>query len=121
MESMILAVSLMCAAGAPSPASAAEQTRAAETREAYVHKAHAAVDALSAKIDALEAKAEKSGAEARENADDELRALKVRRKTLKKDLVRLKRAGGRAWAKVKAGVDRGIAALEKAYDEAAAD
>ncbi|MDP3543458.1 MAG: hypothetical protein Q8T11_13395 [Elusimicrobiota bacterium] len=121
MESMILAVSLMCAMGVPSPALAAEQARAVETREAYVKKAHAAVDALGAKIDALEAKAAKAGGEARENADDRLRALKVRRKSLKKDLVRLKRAGDKAWTKVKAGVDRGIADLEKAYDEAAGD
>lgn len=121
MESLVLAVSLMCAMGSPSPAQAAEQSRAAVTREAYIKKAQTAGDALGAKIDALEAESAKAGGEARENADDRIRALNVRRKTLKKDLVRLKRAGGKAWTKVRAGVDEGISELEKAYDEAVAD
>lgn len=121
MESLILAVSLMCALGAPAPARAVEEAKAAETKGDYVRKAHAAVDALSVKIDALELKAKDAGSSAREGLDGKLTALKARRKTLKKDLARLKRASGKAWTKVKAGVDKGIDELKTAYDEAAED
>lgn len=121
MESMILAVSLMCAMDSPPPARAAEQTRAVVTREAYVRKARAAADALDAKIDAFEAKSAKAGGEARETVEDRIRALKVRRKALQKGLKRLARAGGKGWAKVKAGVEQDLKDLEKAYDEAVED
>lgn len=121
MESMILAVSLMCSLGSPSPVQTAEQARAAATREAFVQEAHAAAEILGAKIDALEAEAATTAGQAREDADDTIRALKVRRKTLRKDLVRLTRAGDMAWATVKAGVDRDIDELEKAYADAVAD
>lgn len=121
MESMILAVSLFCAMGSPPPLQAAEQARAAASREAYVTEARAAADALGAKIDALEAEASKSAGEARENAADRVWALNVRRRTLKKGLVRLARAGGASWTKVKAGVERDIDGLEKAYGEAVED
>ncbi|MCR4295502.1 MAG: hypothetical protein NUW21_08205 [Elusimicrobia bacterium] len=121
MESMILAVSLMCAMGTPSPLQAAEQARAVETRGDFIRKARAAADALDAKIDAFEARSAKAGGEARETVDDRIRALKVRRKALKKGLKRLARAGGKAWAKVKAGVEQDLKDLETAYDEAVED
>lgn len=121
MESMILAVSLMCSLGSPSPLQAAEQARTAATREAYIKEVHAAADVLGAKIDALAARAAKASGEARVDADDRIRALNVRRKTLKKDLVRLARAGDMAWATMKAGVDRDIDELEKASVAAVED
>lgn len=121
MESMILAVSLMCSLGSPSPLQSAEQARAAAAREAYLQEAHAAADILGAKIDALEAEAAKAAGEAREDSDDKIRALNVRRKTLKKGLVRLERAGDKAWTEAKAGVGRDLVELEAAYDEAVAD
>lgn len=121
MESLILAVSLMCALGAPAPARAAEEAKAAETKGDYVRKAHAAVDALSVKIDALELKAKDAGSSAREGMDEKLTALKARRKTLKKDLARLKRASGKAWANIKAGLDKGLEDLKKDLEEADKD
>lgn len=121
MESMILAVSLLSSMGSPTPLQAAEQARAAASRESYIKVVHAAADILGVKIDALEAKSAKAAGEARVKFDDKIRGLNVRRKTLKKGLVRLARAGAEAWTKAKADVDRDIDELEEAYDEAVAD
>lgn len=121
MENLILAVSLMCAMGAPAPAVAAEQASVVETKGEYTKKAHKAIDALSVKIDALEVKAKSAGASARADLDERLKALKVRRTAARKELRKLKRASGEAWDKVKSGVDRTIDDLQAAYDEAAKD
>ena len=51
----------------------------------------------------------KAGAEAREDAQKQLKELKAGRTAAKKDLTKLKRASGGAWADLKAGVDKAIA------------
>ncbi len=121
METLILAVSLVCAAGAPGPVSAAEQSAPVQTKGEYTKKAHETIDSLSVKIDALEVKAKNAGDSARAGLDEQVKALKVRRTAAKKDLRKLKRASGKAWAKLKAGVDKGIDELQAAYEEAAKD
>lgn len=115
MKRFMLAVAMASAFAAPMP------VRAAETRSEYIRKAHIALDDLSLKIDAMELKAKEAGTSAREGMDEKLESLKARRKTARKDLAKLKRASGKAWSKLKAGVDRGIQDLKTAYDEAAKD
>jgi hypothetical protein len=78
-----------------------------------VKKAHVALDDLSARIDALEVKAKEAGSEAKAGLDAKLAALKARRKTARKDLSKLKKTSGKAWAKLKAGVDKGIAEMKE--------
>ena len=43
--------------------------------------------------------------------------LKTRRKSAKKDLVKLRRASGKAWADLKAGVEKGIDDIRKELGE----
>lgn len=121
MESLILAVTLACAAGSAPPARAAEGTTMAETKAEYVRKARAELDELSVKIDALEAKAKAAGASAKAGLDEKIKALKARRRSAKREFSKLKRASGKAWKGFKVGVDRGIADLRAAYDAAAKD
>jgi len=125
MESLILAVSLVCALAPSTPVLAADATKiekkAPVTKAEYVRKAHAELDSLSAKIDALELKAKDTGEDAREGMDEKLSALKARRKTAKKDFAKLRHAGGKAWMSFKAAVDRGIEDLKTGYDEAVKD
>ncbi|MDD5301789.1 MAG: hypothetical protein PHS14_01665 [Elusimicrobia bacterium] len=125
MESLILAVSLVCALAPSTQLNAAESKSApskiAETKAEYVKKAHAELNELSGKIDALELKAKAAGSEAREGMDKKLAALKAQRKTAKRDFAKLRHASGKAWISFKAGVDDGINELKKAYDEAAKD
>lgn len=121
MESLILAVTMVCALGTSSPVGAAGAAKAPETRAEYVKKAHAELEELSGKIDALELKAKEAGSEAREGIDKKLAGLKARRKTAKKDFAKLRHASGKAWMSFKAGVDNGIKELKTAYDEAVKD
>ena len=112
MKRFMLAVAMAAAFASPAPLRAADEAKA-ETKSEYVKKAHVAIDDLSAKIDALEVNAKKAGSEAKEGMDEKLAALKARRKTARKDLSKLKRASGKAWAKLKAGVDKGIAEMKE--------
>lgn len=123
MESLILAVTMACALGTPTPVRAADEvkTTKAETRAEYLKKAHAELDELGAKIDALEIKAKAAGADAKAGLDEKLASLKTRRKTANKDYAKLKRASGKAWLSIKAGLDKGITELQEAYDAAAKD
>lgn len=125
MESLILAVTLVCALAPTTPsrasASANAPSKIAETKAEYVKKAHAELDELSGKIDALELKAKKAGSQAREGLDKKIETMKARRKTAKKDFAKLRHASGKAWISFKAGVDNGINDLKTAYDEAAKD
>lgn len=125
MESLILAVSLVCALAPSAPVLAADSAKiestAPVTKAEYVKKAHAELDELSAKIDALEHKAKEMGVDAREDMDKKLSALKARRKTAKKDFAKLRHAGGKAWMSFKSAVDRGIENLRTGYAEAVKD
>lgn len=116
---LILSMTLACALAAPARSAGAPARP--QTRAEYVKKAHAELDELSDKIDALELKAKALGTAAQAGLDDKIAALKARRKTEKKDLAKLKRASGKAWTDLKAGVDKGLAELKSAYDEAAKD
>jgi hypothetical protein len=121
MESLILAVTMACSLGAAAPAVAAQTSKAAQTKAEYVEKARVELDELSVKIDALEVKAKAAGASAKAGLDKRLVELKARRKTTKRDFLKLKRATGKAWVSFKAGVDNGIADLKRTYDDAAKD
>lgn len=121
MESLILALTMACAVGAPTPLLAADTTKREQTRAEYIQKAKVELDELGVKIDALELKASKAGTAAKAGIDEKLAALKARRKTAKKDFTKLKRASGKAWLSLKTGVDKGIEELKAAYDEAAQD
>lgn len=117
MKRLMLAVSMMCALAVPAPLRAAERSELAETKAEYVKKAHAEIDALSVKIDALELRAKKARSSAHEDVQQRLRDLKARRKAVKKDLAKLKRAGDKAWEELKAGVDKSIEELKKELEE----
>lgn len=121
MKRLILAVSMAFAFAAAAPLRAAEGSKIAETKAEYVKKAKIELDELGAKIDALELKAKEAGASAKADMKRKLKALKARRKTAQKDFAKLKRASGKAWSELKAGVDKGIEELKTAYAEAAKD
>jgi hypothetical protein len=53
--------------------------------------------------------------------EKKLDALRTRRTTARKDFAKLRRASGKAWGSMKAGVDKGIHELKTAYEEAAKD
>jgi chromosome segregation ATPase len=113
MKRFMLAVAMAAAFAAPMPSRAAEAAKPVESKGEYTKKAHAAIDELSEKIDALEVKAKKAGAEAKEGLNEKLDALKGQRKTARKDLAKLKRTSGKAWTKLKAGIDKGIAEMKE--------
>ena len=115
MKRFMLAVAMAAAFAGRSQLSAADTK--AETKSEYVKKAHVAIDELSVKIDELEVKAKAAGAEAKEGLNEKLAALKARRKTARMDLSKLKRSGGKAWAKLKAGIDKGIADMKDELDK----
>jgi curli biogenesis system outer membrane secretion channel CsgG len=118
MKNLILIAAMACAcAFAAMPRAAAEST-AAETKDDYVKKTHAKLDVLSRKIDVLAFDAKKAGSSANEGLDQTVKELKARRKTAKKDLTKLKRSSGNAWADLKTGVDKGLADLKEALDKA---
>ena len=122
MNHLLLALALTGALAASPPSRAvAESSKAAETKDEYVKKAHAEIDGLSGRIDGLESKGKKAGASARDGMDQKLKQLKSKRKASKRNLAKLKRASEKAWADLKAGVDAGIDDLKKAIDEAAKD
>ena len=116
MKRLLLAVSFAFAA-ALAPRAVAKESKAAQTKDEYVKKAHAEIDELSGKIDALERKAKKKGSTAHEEMDKDIKDLKARRKTAKSDLAQLKSAGGKAWTDLKSGVDQAIADLKKGLDK----
>lgn len=117
MKYFLLAVSMACAFAAASPVRAAEQT-AAEKKDEYVKKARTELDALGAKIDGLEVRAKAAGASTRAEMERQLKDLKARRKAALKDFSKLKRASGRAWADIRAGLEKGIDDLKKELEEA---
>lgn len=117
MKYFLLAVSMACAFAAPSPLRAAEQT-SAEKKDEYVKKARTELDALGAKIDDLEAKAKTTSASTRAEMNRQLKDLKARRKAALKEFSKLKRAGGKAWADIRAGLEKGIEDLKKDLEEA---
>ena len=114
MNNFILTISMACAFGISisAPLRAAESTLA-ETKNEYAKKARADLDELGRKIDALEAEAKDAGESARKGMNAKLKELKARRKTASKDLAKLKRASGKAWAGLKAGMDKGIAEMKE--------
>jgi len=116
-----MAVAFAFATAAPLLAADAAKPAAtstlAETKDEYVKKAKVELDELSLKIDALEEKAKGAGTEARAGMNKQLKELKWRRKTVKRDFAKLKRATGKAWTDLKAGLDKGLADLKKELDE----
>ena len=121
MKRLIIIVTMACAFAAAAAPRAAAETKAAETKDEYVKKARAELDELSGKIDALERKAKQAGSSAREDMAQTIKELKIRRKTAKKSLSKLARASGKAWADLKAGVDKGLTDLKEALDKAVKD
>jgi len=121
MKRLMLAVLTACAFAASLPLRAAEEPAAADNKSEYAGKARAELDALGAKIDALEAKAREAGAEARAKSVRQLQGLKSRRRKALKDLAKLKRASGKAWADIRTGLEKGLEDLKKELDETDAD
>ena len=125
MKRLMLTVPLACAFAfvnvapllAAEGAKPAAASTLAETKDEYAKKVRVQLDELSLKIDSLEAKATGAGTEARAGINKKLKELKARRKTVKKDFAKLKRASGKAWSDMKAGLDKGIADLKRELDE----
>ncbi len=118
MKPFALILALACAfAAAAAPRASAQASKLAEAKDLYVKNARAAIEELSRKIDSLEKKLKTADAAAHEDRKSKLAGLKARRKTLLRRLTKLKRASGKAWGDLKAGVDQGIEDLRAAVDE----
>lgn len=121
MKLLLLAAAFALAAASPLRAvdrtTLSEEASFTEEKNEYVDQAKTELDELSGRIDALEARARKTGAAASAEAARQLKELKARRKKAMKDLARLKRASGKAWADIKAGFEKGLEELEKELAE----
>jgi len=118
MKLLLLAALAAYALAGATPAPVVDTAKSTDKKDEYVVKARAELDELSAKIDELEARSRKAGADAKKDLDKKLAELKPRREKARKDLARLKRASGKAWASIKAGLQKGIDDLKKELDEA---
>lgn len=125
MKPLLLAAAFALAASSPLRAvdrtTLSEEAAFTEEKNEYVDQAKAELDELSGRIDALEARARKAGAAASAEAARQLKELKARRKKALKDLARLKRASGRAWTDIKAGLEKGLEELKKELAETDAE
>jgi|CXWL01.1.fsa_nt_gi hypothetical protein len=117
MKNLILAASLLCNFALVASLRASDKSTLAENRDEYVEKAKVELDELGAKIDDLEIKSKESGSAVKANAQRKLKTLKARRKTAQKDFDKIKRASGKAWTELKAGVDKGIEEIKAGLAE----
>ncbi len=88
------------------------------SRDEYVRKMHAKLDAWNAEIDRLAAKADQAGADVRAGYKKQLEALRVQRDDARKTMERLQSTGEGAWQDMKAGVEAAWHAMGEAIDSA---
>lgn len=91
---------------------------AAEKRDEYQKLMEAKINEWSARIAELEAAAKKAQAETREKAELQIQELKKKKAALEEKLKELKQSSAGAWNDVKAGLEKAVDALKKAYDQA---
>ena len=88
------------------------------TRDEYVRKMHAKLDAWNTEIDRLAAKADQAGADVRAGYHKQIEALRGQRDEAKQKMERLQSAGESAWQDMKAGVEAAWHAVGEAVDSA---
>lgn len=90
------------------------------TREAYLQKLNAQLNAWDAKLDQLSAKAKMAKADVRINYENELESLKSKRAVARSKIEELGRRGENAWEDMKDGVEKAWYEMGKAMEKVAA-
>jgi hypothetical protein len=91
---------------------------AEQQRQEYTKQVQSTLDDLSKKIDPLKEQAKVAKGEALSKIQAALADLKVKQDQAKQKLQELGSSAGPAWEQVKAGVDKAVADLQKAYNDA---
>ena len=99
-----------------------------ETFKSYAHSqknqavaaAKTSIAEADKKIAELKRQTQQSGAEARAAHERNMSELEQKNRLAQAELVKLEKAGGKAWDATKAGVSSAYSELQKAYDKAAA-
>jgi hypothetical protein len=91
---------------------------AEQQRQEYTKQVQATLDDLSKQIDQLKEQAKNYKGEALTKIDAGLADLKVKQDQAKQKLQELGSSAGPAWEQVKSGVEKAVADLQKAYNDA---
>jgi hypothetical protein len=91
---------------------------AEQQRQEYTKQIQATLDDLSKKIDQLKEQAKTAKGEAQTKIEAGIADLKVKQDQAKQKLQEVGSSTGAAWEQVKAGVDKAVADLQKAYNDA---
>jgi TolA-binding protein len=91
---------------------------AEQQKQEYSKQAQATLDDLSKKIDQLKEQAKIAKGEALTKIQTSLADLKAKEEQAKQRLQDVRSSTGAAWEQVKTGVDKAIAELQKAYNDA---
>lgn len=91
---------------------------AEQQRQEYTKQVQATLDDLSKKIDQLKEQAKIAKGEALTKIQGALADLKVKQDQAKQKMQELGSSTGAAWEQVKAGVDKAVTDLQKAYNDA---
>jgi hypothetical protein len=89
-------------------------------RETYEKKLQAQLDEWTQEIKKLKAKADKAGAEAKLEYHKQIKELHALQEKAKAKYAELKEAGDDAWEDLKAGIEKGADAMNKALKAAIA-
>lgn len=87
-------------------------------RDAYLEKLHAKIDEWNADIDKLKAKKAQVEADARIEYEQQIDALKSKRREIEGKLAELKQSGEEAWGDFKAGLDIALDSMNEAVKSA---
>jgi uncharacterized coiled-coil DUF342 family protein len=87
-------------------------------KDAFVEKLKARLDEWSAELDNLEAKAGKVDADARIEYEDQIKALRQQRDSVKAKLVEIQSAREDAWEDLQKGLDSMLDALQEGLEKA---
>jgi hypothetical protein len=91
---------------------------AEQQKQEYSKQAQSTLDDLSKKIDQLKEQAKVAKGEALTRIQSALGDLKIKQDQAKQKLQELGSSAGPAWEQIKAGVDKAVADLQKAYNDA---
>ncbi len=91
---------------------------AEQQRQEYSKQIQGTIDDLSKKIDELKGQAKNYTGEAQKKIEAGLADLKVKQEQATKKLQEVGSSSGSAWEKLKAGLDKAVSDLQKAYNDA---
>jgi predicted nucleic acid-binding Zn-ribbon protein len=89
------------------------------TRDAYIEKIKARIDAWNADIDKMQAKAKEAGAEARIRHEENIEEMKKQRAEAEQKLQEARNASEDAWKDMQGGFEKAWSSISDAFADAA--